>query len=70
MKKNVGSTDRLIRLIIALAAIWVAYTGQVQSPWTYVLYAVAAIMVVTALMSSCPIWLMTGINTLKSKKKE
>lgn len=67
MKKNVGNTDKLIRFIIALAAIWAAYTGLVENPWTYVLYAVAAIMVLTALTSTCPIWLVTGINTIKSK---
>ena len=69
MKKNVGNTDKLIRFIIALVAIWAAYMGLVESPWTYVLYAIAAIMLLTALTSTCPIWLMTGMNTIKSKLK-
>ncbi|WP_157972942.1 YgaP family membrane protein [Aureibaculum luteum] len=69
MKKNVGSIDKIIRLIIAVVAIWAAYTHQVASPWDYVLYAVAVIMILTALTSTCPIWLMTGISTLKSKIK-
>jgi len=69
MKKNIGNIDKLIRLIIAVVAIWAAYTGQVESPWIYVLYAVAAIMVLTAFVGTCPIWLMTGINTVKSKLK-
>lgn len=70
MKKNVGSIDKIVRFVIAAVAIWAAYTGQVASPWNYVLYAVAVIMVATALISTCPIWLITGINTLKLKKKE
>lgn len=69
MKKNVGNTDKLVRLIIALVAVWAAYTNQVTNPWTYVLYAVAAIMVLTAIMGTCPIWLITGIKTVKSKLK-
>ena len=69
MKKNVGNIDKLIRLFIALVAVWAAYTGQVESPWTYVLYAVAAIMILTALAGTCPIWLVTGMNTVKSKLK-
>jgi len=69
MKKNIGSIDKLVRFIIAAVAIWAAYTHQVASPWDYVLYGVAAIMVVTALMSTCPIWIIFGINTLKSKLK-
>ncbi len=69
MKKNVGSIDKLVRIIIAAAAIWAAYTHQVANPWDYVLYAVAIIMVLTALMSTCPIWIVFGFNTLKSKLK-
>jgi hypothetical protein len=68
MKKNVGSIDKVVRFIIAAIAIWAAYTHQVASPWDYVLYAVAAIMVLTALVGTCPIWLATGMNTLKSKE--
>jgi len=68
MKKNVGSIDKIVRFIIAAVAIWAAYTHQVASPWDYVLYAVAAIMVLTAFASTCPIWLVTGMNTIKSKK--
>ena len=68
MKKNVGSIDKLVRIIIAAAAIWAAYTHQVASPWDYVLYAIAIIMVLTAFIGTCPIWLAAGMNTLKSKK--
>lgn len=68
MKKNVGSIDKVIRFIVALVAIWAGY-DLVSSPWNYVLYAVAAIMVVTAFTSTCPIWMATGINTIKSTKK-
>ena len=67
MKKNIGSTDKIVRLIIAAVAIWAAYTGQVESPWDYVLYAVAAIMVLTSLISSCPIWMACKINTSKKE---
>ncbi len=67
MKKNVGSIDKVVRFIVAAVAIWAAYTHQVASPWDYVLYAVAGLMVVTALASTCPLWLVTGIRTLKSK---
>lgn len=69
MKKNIGNTDKIIRFIIAIVAVWIAYTEVVPNPWDYVLYAVAIIMVLTALLSTCPIWLVTGINTLRSKNK-
>ena len=67
MKKNVGSIDKIVRLIIAVIAAYVAYKGMVASPWDYVLYAVAGIMVVTSLMSCCPLFSIFGINTCKIK---
>lgn len=69
MKKTVGSTDKIIRYIIAIIAIYAAYTNMVASPWNYVLYAVAAIMILTAITGFCPIFSMLGINTMKSNKK-
>ncbi|MCK5401070.1 MAG: DUF2892 domain-containing protein [Flavobacteriaceae bacterium] len=68
MKKNVGSTEKIVRYIVAAVAVWAAYTYQVASPWDYVLYAVAGIMVVTALANFCPLWTVFKINT--SKKQE
>ncbi len=69
MKKNVGSIDKIIRLIIAAVAIYAAYTGMVASPLNYVLYAVAAIMVGTALMGSCPLFSIFGIRSNKVKNQ-
>ncbi len=67
MTKNVGSIDKVIRLIIAAVAIYAAYTGMVASPWSYVLYVVAVIMVATSLMGSCPLFSIFGINSCKIK---
>lgn len=69
MKKTVGSADKIIRYIIAIVAIYVAYTGMVASPWDYVLYAAAAIMIVTALTGFCGLYSVFGINTCKLKEK-
>ena len=68
MKKNVGSVDKIIRYIIAIVAIYIAYKGMVASPWDYVLYAVGAIMVLTALSGRCPIFSIFGINSCKVKE--
>ena len=69
MKKNVGSTDKIVRIIIALVATYFAYTGEFGAAWQgYVLWAVAIIMLVTALTSRCPLFSIFGINTCKVKK--
>ena len=65
MKKNVGSIDKIIRYVIALIAIYVSYQGLVESPWNYVLYAIAGIMFLTGLFGTCPIFSVLGINLNK-----
>ncbi len=68
MKNNVGSMDKIIRFIVALVAIWAGYS-LVANPWNYVLYVVAALLVITAFVSTCPLWLITGVSTIKSTKE-
>ena len=67
MKKNVGSANKIIRYVIAVVALYFAYKG-VESPWNYILYLVAGIMVVTAVTGTCPLFSVFGISTNKSKK--
>jgi hypothetical protein len=69
MKKNVGSVDKVIRFIIAIVAGYIAYKGMVASPWDYVLYAVGAIMVLTALSGRCPIFSIFGLSSCKVKEQ-
>ena len=68
MKNNVGSIDKIIRIIIAIVAFYFAYTGKVENPWNYMLYAVSAIMVLTAILGTCPLFTIFGINTCKIKE--
>jgi uncharacterized membrane protein YtjA (UPF0391 family) len=66
MKKNVGSIDKIVRIIIAIAAGYFAYKGVFEAAWvSYVLYAVAAIMLLTTLMGSCPIYSILGMKSNK-----
>ena len=61
MKKNMGKADRLIRVllgVIILAAGW-----YYQSWWG----AVGAILLLTAFMSWCPIYVPLKISTLKTE---
>jgi uncharacterized membrane protein YtjA (UPF0391 family) len=70
MKKNIGSIDKVVRVIIALVATYFAYKGGFESAWvSYVLYAVAIIMLLTTLISSCPIYSIFGMQT-NSEKEE
>lgn len=66
MKKNVGSIDKIVRLVIAVIAGYFAYKGGFESAWmSYILYAVAAIMLLTTLVGTCPIYTVLGMKTNK-----
>lgn len=52
MEKNVSKTDRTIRFVVGLAALYLAYT---YSAWWLIL---AVIALATATMGKCPIYAM------------
>jgi hypothetical protein len=70
MKKNMGSVDRIIRLIIA-AIITVLYLTKVF-PGTLgiVLLVLAGVFVLTSLMGFCPLYALFGLITSPTKKEE
>lgn len=67
MKTNVGSTDKLIRLIFAVVFVVLYLTGVVTGTLGIVLLILAAVFTLTALVSFCPLYLPFKINTSKKK---
>ena len=68
MKKNVSKKDRILRLVIAAIFTGLNVSGIVGSPENILLWIVAGIMVITALLGSCPLYSLFGINTLTGKR--
>ena len=64
MKLNVGSTDRMIRIAIAIVAAILAIV--VGGTFGVVLWIVAAIMLVTGVVRVCPLYLPFKISTNKN----
>ena len=67
MTKNMGMTDRTLRIIIAAAVAILAFTGVVKGTLLYVLVAVAGIFVLTSAMGWCGIYALFGVKTCKTK---
>ena len=67
MKKNVGNIDKAVRIILAVVLYYFAYNGDVGSPWNYVLYVVGVVLLLTALLGTCPIFSAMGISTNKKE---
>ncbi len=67
MKKNVGNPDRLIRILLALALVVWAWFAGMGSVLGVVLLIVAVVLVVTASISFCPLYLPFGLSTRRTK---
>jgi hypothetical protein len=63
--KNVGKTDSYIRYLLAVALVVVGFVLGASSTISIVMYVVAVVLVVTAAVNVCPIYLMLGIKTNK-----
>jgi hypothetical protein len=67
MKKNVGTIDKTIRILVAVVVVVLYFTHVITGTLAVILLALAAIFVVTSLLSLCPIWLALGISTRKKE---
>ena len=65
MKRNVGSTDKAIRMILAFLFATFYFTNVVTGLWGIVLLIVAIVLLLTSIISFCPMWALFGINTTK-----
>lgn len=65
MKKNMGSTDRTVRIIIALAVGILILTGNVTGTLAIILGALAFVFVLTSTVSFCPLYSAFRFSTKK-----
>jgi hypothetical protein len=63
MTKNMGNTDKSIRIVLAIIFAILTFTGVVTGPLAVALWVLAAVFVLTSLISFCPLYLIFGWNT-------
>jgi hypothetical protein len=68
MKANMGSIDRIIRLVIAMILAAFYFTDTITGTVGMVFLAIAAVFTLTSLVSFCPLYTLLGINTCGVKK--
>ena len=61
MTTNIGSIDRILRIIIGLGLISLVFVGP-QTPWGWI----GVVPLVTALIGWCPAYSLLGLKTCKS----
>lgn len=65
LKKNVGTIDRTLRIIVGLALIAAFFMVEGKYNW---LYLIGIVPLATGLMSSCPLYSLLGLSTCPMKK--
>lgn len=69
MKKNMGTSDRVIRLIIAAIIAFLYFSNAISGTLGLVLLVLSVIFVLTSLISFCPLYAPFGISTCAVKKE-
>lgn len=69
MKKNMGTLDRVFRVIVAAIIAALYFTGTLTGTLGLVLLVLAGVFVATSLVSFCPLYTLFGLNTCPVKEK-
>lgn len=70
MKKNMGSADKIIRLIIAAIVGILYFTNVLTGTIAIVALVLAGVFVLTSLISFCPLYAPFGLSTCATKSKK
>jgi len=65
MKKNISTTDSVIRLLLAAVVAILYFTRQIEGTLAAVLGIAAIVLAVTAVINFCPIYHLLGLSTAK-----
>jgi hypothetical protein len=65
MKKNMGSLDRIIRLVLVALVAILYFTNVISGTLALILGILAVVFLITSLISFCPLYVPFKISTRK-----
>ena len=68
MKKNMGSVDRVVRILIAIVIAGLYFANQISGTAAIIFLILAGIFILTSFISFCPLYLPFGLSTRKKDK--
>ena len=63
IEKNMGTIDRIVRLVLAIILAALYFTGAVSGTLGVVFLVIAVVFALTAAVSICPLYLPFGLST-------
>jgi len=67
MKKNMGTIDKVIRILVAVVFVVLYFTHVISGTLGIILLILAAVFVVTSILGFCPLYLPFGLSTNKKE---
>ena len=68
MKKNMGTIDRIIRILLAIVVIGLYLNGTITGVAAIILGIVVFVFIVTSLIGFCPLYVPLKISTIGKSK--
>ena len=68
MKLNMGSWDRILRLLVALVVAILLLIGVLKGLVAVILGIIAIIFFVTSIFGFCPLYIIFGVSTKKKSQ--
>ena len=65
MKKNMGTIDRIIRILLAVVVIILYLSGSITGVAAIILGILAIVFIITSLIGFCPLYVPFKISTIK-----
>ena len=63
MKKNMGTIDIIVRLVIAAIVAVLYFTNVLSGIPGIILLIIAGVLILTSIFSICPLYLALGLST-------
>jgi len=63
MDRNVGPEDRIVRIVVGLVLVGLIYFVPLTGTAAIIAGIVAAVLILTGLLSRCPLYKVAGIDT-------
>ena len=67
MKKNMGTIDKVIRILVAAVVVTLYFTHVISGTLAIILLILSGIFIVTSFISFCPLYYPFGIRTRKNE---
>ena len=70
MKKNMGLTDRIVRILLAIVFAALYFTGTITGTLGIILLVVGVVFALTSVVSFCPLYAIFGISSCPIENKK